>query len=100
MTLHDAMDRLADVGDRIRALGVTRVALFGSVLQGAAGPESDVDILVEFREGAKTFERFLALSELLEERLGRRVELVTPQALTASIGRRILAEARDVVRAA
>jgi uncharacterized protein len=81
-------------------LGVARLAMFGSVLRGDADAGSDVDILVEFMPGAKSYERFLALSELLEDRLGRRVELVTVEALSPFIGPRILAEAQDVLRAA
>jgi hypothetical protein len=84
----------------IRALGVQRLALFGSVLRGEARPDSDVDLLVQFSPGAKTFDRFLALFDLLEERLGRRVELVTREALSPFLGPRILAEAQDVLRAA
>jgi hypothetical protein len=84
----------------IRALGVARLALFGSVLRNEAGPDSDVDLLVQFVPGAKTYAHFLALSELLEQRLGRRVELVTTEALSPYIGPRILAEAQDVLRAA
>jgi hypothetical protein len=41
-----------------------------------------------------------ALSKLLEERLGRSVELVTVEALSPFLGPRILAEAEDVLRAA
>ena len=93
-------DLLAASESEIRALGVARLALFGSVLRGDARPDSDVDLLVQFSPGAKTFDRFLALSELLEDRLGRRVELVTPEALSPFIGPRILAEAQDVLRAA
>ena len=95
-----AADLLAASESEIRALGVSRLALFGSVLRGDARPDSDVDLLVQFSPGAKTFDRFLALSELLEDRLGRRVELVTPEALSPFIGPRILAEAQDVLRAA
>jgi hypothetical protein len=84
----------------IRALGVQRLLLFGSVLRNDAHAQSDVDLLVQFAPGAKTFEHFLALSELLEERLGRRVELITTEALSPFIGPRILAEAQDVLRAA
>ena len=84
----------------IRALGVQRLALFGSVLRGGARPDSDVDLLVQFSPEAKTFEHFLALSDLLEARLERRVELVTTEALSPFIGPRILAEAQDVFRAA
>ncbi len=51
-------------------MGVLRLALFGSVLRGEARPDSDADVLVEFAPGAKSFDRFLALAELLEERLG------------------------------
>jgi predicted nucleotidyltransferase len=71
-----------------------------SVARNEARPDSDVDVLVQFAPGAKTYERFLALSELLEARLERRVELVTTESLAPYIGPRILAEAQDVLRAA
>jgi predicted nucleotidyltransferase len=60
----------------IRALGVARLALFGSVLRNEALPDSDVDLLVQFSPGRKSYERFLALSDLLEARLSRRVEVL------------------------
>ena len=81
-------------------MGVVRLALFGSVLRGDTNTGSDVDFVVQFAPGAKTYPRFFALSELLEERLGRPVELVTTEALSPFIGPRILAEAQDVFRAA
>ena len=95
-----AIERLTECEGEIRSLGVVRLALFGSVLRGAPRVESDADLLVQFAPGAKSYERFLALSELLEARLGRRVELVTTEALSPFIGPRILAEAQDVLRAA
>jgi predicted nucleotidyltransferase len=94
------VERLARCEREIRALGVTRLALFGSVARGEPRADSDVDILVQFGPGAKSYGRFLALSELLEAELGRRVELVTTEALSPFIGPRILAEAQDVLRAA
>lgn len=63
-----AIRRLRDAEPEIRALGVERLALFGSVLRDEACPESDVDLHVGFAPGTKSFDRFLA--ELLEERLG------------------------------
>jgi predicted nucleotidyltransferase len=95
-----AAERLAGCVDEVRALGVVRLALFGSVLRGQPQPDSDVDLLVQFAPGAKSYTHFLALSELLESKLGRAVELVTPEALSPFIGPRILAEAQDVLRAA
>jgi predicted nucleotidyltransferase len=96
----DAIERLSACADQLRSLGVARLALFGSVLRGQATIDSDVDLLVQFVPGAKSYSRFFALSELLEARLGRRVELVTLEALSPFIGPRILAEAKDVLRAA
>jgi predicted nucleotidyltransferase len=100
LTRDEAVNCLVASEAEIRALGVRRLSLFGSVLRGEASPDSDVDLLVEFAPGAKTYEHFLTLSELLEDRLGRRVELVTREALSPFIGPRILAEAQDVLRAA
>jgi predicted nucleotidyltransferase len=95
-----AAERLSECEQQIRALGVMRLALFGSVLHGNPRADSDVDVLVQFAPGTKSYGGFLALSELLEARLGRPVELVTTEALSPFIGPRILAEAQDVVRAA
>lgn len=100
LTRAEAVERLVASERELRALGVQRLALFGSVLRDEARPDSDVDLLVQFLPGTKTFDRFLALFDLLEERLGRRVELVTTEALSPFIGPRILAEAQDVLRAA
>lgn len=100
LTKNQTLDRLLGCESEIRALGVGRLALFGSVLRGEARPDSDVDLLVEFSAGAKFFDRFLALAELLELRLGHRVTLVTTEGLSPFLGPRILAEAKDVLRAA
>jgi predicted nucleotidyltransferase len=95
-----ATERLSACATEIRGLGVARLALFGSVLRGQPRADSDVDLLVQFEPGAKSYDRFLALSELLEAQLGRSVELVTTEALSPFLGPRILAEAQDVLRAA
>lgn len=98
LTRQEALDRLRIAEPEIRALGVKRLALFGSVLRDEARPDSDVDVLVEFSPGAKSFAHLLELSDLLEERLGREVEIVTTESLSPFIGPRILAQAQDVLR--
>lgn len=100
LTRAEAIRLLQDAEPEIRGLGVQRLALFGSVLRDEAGPESDVDVLVAFAPGAKSFDHLMALVDLLEGRLGRRVEVVTMEALSPFLGPRILAEAEDVLRAA
>jgi hypothetical protein len=64
-----------------RRFGIASLALFGSVARGEAGRESDVDLLVEFRE-TPGLREYMALKFWLEERLGRRVDLVMRGALT------------------
>lgn len=96
----EVIARLASVEAEVRALGVRRLALFGSFVRGEAGAGSDVDILVEFGPEQKTYDRFLELSELLERLLQRSVEVVTTEGLSPYIGPHILAEAEDVIRAA
>jgi len=100
LTRGEAIRRIQDAETEIRALGVERLALFGSVLRNEARPDSDVDVLVGFFPGAKSFDRLLALADLLEERLDRPVEVVTMEALSPFLGPRILSEAEDVFRAA
>lgn len=56
--------------------GLSTLALFGSVARDEAGPESDVDVLVEFVE-PETFAGYMDLKLRLEELFGRRVDLVT-----------------------
>ena len=91
---------LQNAEPQIRALGVRRLALFGSVARDEARADSDVDLLVEFEPGQKTFDRFNALYDLLEGLLESRVELVTTESLSPFIGPHILTEALDVLRAA
>ncbi|HON92337.1 MAG TPA: nucleotidyltransferase family protein [Sedimentisphaerales bacterium] len=85
---------------QIRGLGATRIGLFGSFVRGQQHADSDVDLLVEFEQGQRTFDHFIRLSFLLEDLLGRKVELVTPEALSPHIGPYILGEVEYVSLAA
>jgi predicted nucleotidyltransferase len=75
---------------KLEEYGVRRIGLFGSFAHGTSGPESDVDILVEFEPVKKSYDNFIHLAFYLEEILGRRVELVTTESLSPYIGPRIL----------
>ena len=75
--------------------GARNVRVFGSVVRGEAGPESDVDFLIEV--GAATTSWFPAgLIVELEDLLGRRVEVVTERALNPDLRQRVLREAVPV----
>jgi len=66
-----------------RRAGILRLSFFGSVLREDFGPESDVDVLVEFAPaaGIGLFE-FVDLQHELSELLGREVDLHTPASLS------------------
>jgi predicted nucleotidyltransferase len=95
-TRAEVLRRLRAAAGPIRALGVARLALFGSFARDEADPHSDVDLLVQFETGRKSFDRLLDLGDLLESRLARRVELVTTEGLSPYLGPHIRAEAQDV----
>jgi predicted nucleotidyltransferase len=77
-------------------LGVRSLGLFGSFVRGEQTPSSDVDVLVEFADGMHTFDNFMDLSLLLEDALGRSVDLVTHESLSPYIGPHILREVEHV----
>lgn len=99
-TREDILKTLVEIRDRLRALGIRRLGLFGSFVRGEQRPTSDVDILVEFQPGQKTFDHFMQACCLLEDSLRRRVELVTPESLSPHIGPRIVEEVKYVPVAA
>jgi len=74
---------------------VRRLALFGSVLRDDFGPDSDVDVLVEFEPGHVPGFAFFDLQEELAAILGRRVDLHTPGSLSRYFRDRVVREAQD-----
>lgn len=68
-------DRLSDF---CRANGIVRLAIFGSALRKDFGPESDIDVLVEFEpERIPGLIRLAGMELELSELFGRDVDLVT-----------------------
>jgi hypothetical protein len=99
-TKQDIVTVLRENRELIQGLGVKRLGLFGSFVRGEQRAESDVDLLVEFEPGKKTFDNFMALAFLLEDLLRRRVELVTAESLSPYLRPHILDEVEDVALAA
>lgn len=74
-----------------RKYKVSYLGIFGSYVRGEQGPESDLDILVEFEEAPGFFE-YIQLEDYLSEILGVKVDLVMKSALKPAIGKHILEE--------
>ena len=99
-TKQDILDVLDQNRTHLRALGVRRIGLFGSFVRGEQRPDSDIDLLVEFDPGRKTFDTFMELSFFLEEILQHRIELVTVESLSPYLGPYILKEVEYAALAA
>jgi hypothetical protein len=73
---------------------ITRLAFFGSVLRDDFGPQSDVDVLVEFAPGHTPGLEIVDVEEELSALLGgRRVDLANPKYLNPRLKPRVLAAA-------
>ena len=72
--------------------GAQKVRVFGSVVRGDAGPDSDIDFLVDM-EGGRSLLDLVKLSQDLEELLHRKVDVLTDGGLSPHLEQHIHAEA-------
>ena len=90
-------DRLATICRKYRA---TRLSLFGSSLRGEDGPDSDVDLLVEFEKDAKGGYFELCGMEIeLAELIGRSVDLRTEHDLSRYFRQEVVQNALELYAA-
>jgi hypothetical protein len=91
-TLDETKEILKKHRDEIeREFKAEIIGVFGSYVRGEEKPESDVDILVRFKEGATLFD-LVGLAEFLEERIGIKVDVVSERALRPELKEQILKE--------
>jgi uncharacterized protein len=83
-----------------RERNIRRLAVFGSAARGELGPESDIDVLVEFDPEARIGLSFITIQDELTHLLGRPVDLNTPGFLSPAWRGRVLAEAVPLYEAA
>lgn len=85
----------ARLAELCRRWGIRELAIFGSALREDFGPDSDVDLLVDFAPetvlGFRVFELERELSELFG---GRRIDLVPRKFLNPRLRQQVLAEAK------
>ena len=91
---------LDQIGELCRKYQIRRLALFGSALRDDFGPDSDVDVLVEFEPGARIGWNFITIQDELAELVGRSVDLLTPGSIRPAYRDEILSTAEDIYVAA
>jgi hypothetical protein len=93
--LDEAIQALRQLRRRLAALGLERLRVFGSVTRDELDDDSDIDIIVDFRPGEKSFEHLLDAKDALEEALGREVDLMTSDSLSPYLRDKVQREAVD-----
>lgn len=86
------IDLVKSNNQRLKDLLVKELGLFCSVRTETDLPNSDIDLLVEFESGKKSFDRLFSLKEFFEIQLNCPVDLVTRKSLSPVIGPKILKE--------
>ncbi len=91
---HEILAQLTALEKPLRERGLTSLALFGSVVRGAARADSDVDLLIDVARDARfSLVDLVSVQDFLEEQLRRKVDVVTRQGLSAAVRDRVLREA-------
>ena len=72
--------------------GVAKIGIFGSFIRGEERPDSDVDVLVTFRNGEETFDNYMDCKFYLEDLFKRKVDLVMNGAIKKRLKPYILGE--------
>lgn len=96
LTVDGILGALAEHRERIRSMGVRRIGVLGSFARGEEREESGIDILIEFREGGRSFDTYMDLKFFLEDLFGRRVDLVDRDAIKPALAPHILRSVRYV----
>jgi len=89
------IEHTSEIDDICRRFAVVRLDVFGSVAQGTADEDSDIDLLYTLAPGARLGWEIEDLTAELEAVLGRRVDLVSANALNAHLRDSVLTEARS-----
>lgn len=71
----------------LKLFSAARLGLFGSFVRRKQTEKSDVDFVVEFQEGKKTFRNFINMVYYLEKVMGREVELLTWEGMASFVKR-------------
>ena len=90
MTSNKIIELINKNQNNIQKYGVKRIGLFGSYLTNKQKSDSDIDILVEFKKGEKTFDNYMDLKFYLENLFKHDVDLVIKDALKVKLRSKIL----------
>ena len=98
----DSMEEMKNTDKAIKDLvnilkkhGAKRIEIFGSFARGEATQESDIDVIVEFKK-RKSLLELVGIEQEIEDKLGRKVDLLTEKSISPYLIRRIKKESKVV----
>lgn len=94
-TIAELRERRDEIVELARARGASRVRVFGSVVRGDAGDDSDIDFLIDLEPGRSLLDLGGLLMDL-RELLDRDVDVVTEAGLRPRVAERVLADAVEL----
>ena len=86
----EILKKIEESKDKIKKFGVRRIGLFGSYIRSEQKKESDIDVLVEFKKGKKTFDNYMELKFFLEDLFNCKVDLVILESIKPDLKPHIL----------
>jgi uncharacterized protein len=96
MNREQVIAKLREHESELKAAGIVRLAVFGSVARGDNSPQSDIDLLADFDKTKRyTLLTMGRIENRLADLLGTRVDLSSPEWLKESIRNQVLREAVD-----
>lgn len=89
MNRNEAISALRSCADAIKSHGATSLYLFGSSARDSAGPDSDLDLFVDYDAGKFSLVDLVDIKLYLEDRLGIAVDVTTRDSLHPMLRRGI-----------
>ncbi len=98
LTSEKILQKIEENREKVKEFGVKKIGLFGSYIKDEQKQKSDIDILVEFKKGMKTFDNYMELKFFLEDLFNCKVDLVIAEALKPNLKSYILESVRYAAR--
>lgn len=94
MFSNDILAKIEENMESLKKYGVKKIGLFGSYATNQQTEKSDIDFLVKFNKGQKTYDNFFDLKFFLEDLFDRKIDLVTPEYLKPRLKNNILEQVK------
>ena len=90
LTKQQIMGLLFDHRSQLNEFFVSKIGLFGSFERNEQSAESDIDFLIDFKPGKKTFQNYIRVLDLLENIFHRKIDLVIMDSIKPALKQNIM----------